>query len=144
MPPPLIYVGGFVIGWAIGKLVPMPALPHRVGWPLAFIFLAAFIVTWAGALPLFVRAKTPISPAQPATRLITSGIFSLTRNPLYLGWIFLYLAVAAFMSAWWAIVLLVPAAVIVDRLVVSKEERYLERRFGDEYRSYKQRVRRWL
>lgn len=144
IPPPLIYVVGFLIGLALGKLVPLTALPHRVAWPLGFVFLAAWVVTWAGALPLFVRARTPLSTVKPVTNLITSGIYTLTRNPLYVGWTFLYLAVAVFTSAWWALALLAPVAVIVDRFVVRREEQYLERTFGDQYRDYKGRVRRWL
>jgi len=144
IPPPLIYVAGFSIGLVLSRLYPLHAIPSRVAVPLGLLFLAAWIATWAGALPQFVRTKTPLSTRKPVTSLITSGIYNVTRNPLYVGWTFLYLAITVFTSAGWALIMLVPVAIVVDWLVVRKEEQYLERKFSDEYRDYKKRVRRWL
>jgi len=144
VPPPPIYIAGFLVGLALGRLWPLAAIPHRVALTLGLILLAAWLATWAAALPLFARSKTPLSTAKPVASLITSGIYTVTRNPLYVGWTFLYLGVAILVSAWWAIAMLVPVAVVVDCFVVRREEQYLERRFGDQYRDYKQRVRRWL
>ena len=120
IPPPLIFVAGFLIGLALGKLYPLPVMPSRIAVPLGLLFLAAWIATWAGALPLFVRKRTPVSTVKPVTSLITSGIYNVTRNPLYVGCTFLYLAVMVFTNAGWALIMLVPVAIIVDRFVVQK------------------------
>jgi protein-S-isoprenylcysteine O-methyltransferase Ste14 len=144
-PPPLVYLAGFVLGLGLDTLVPIPAvLPQRFALPIGLILILAWLVTWVAALPRFAQAKTPLSTRKPVQALITSGIFGVTRNPLYIGWTCLYLGAATLLNAWWAIVLLVPVAIIIDRAVVRKEEDYLERRFGSVYLDYKRKVRRWL
>ena len=76
--------------------------------------------------------------------LITTGPYAITRNPTYVGLAFLYLGVALSLRLVWAIVLLPLAILVVDKLVVAREERYLTERFGDEYRHYVATTRRWL
>ena len=79
-----------------------------------------------------------------ATSLVTTGPYRITRNPGYLGLALLYAGIAALARAPWAYVTLVPALIVVDRAVIAREERYLQRRFGEDYLRYRARVRRWL
>jgi protein-S-isoprenylcysteine O-methyltransferase Ste14 len=83
-------------------------------------------------------------PVRPATALITEGPFRFTRNPLYLSLALLYLGIGLWLGALWPIVLLPALMLLVQQLVVLREEAYLESRFGDAYRTYRNRVRRWL
>jgi protein-S-isoprenylcysteine O-methyltransferase Ste14 len=83
-------------------------------------------------------------PVRPATALITEGPFRFTRNPLYLSLALLYLGIALGLGVLWPIVLLPALMLLVQQLVVLREEAYLESRFGDAYRTYRKRVRRWL
>jgi protein-S-isoprenylcysteine O-methyltransferase Ste14 len=85
------------------------------------------------------RAGTNIRPDQPTLALVTDGAFRFSRNPLYLAATGLYVGVALLVDALWPLVLLIPMLAVVAR-----EERYLEAKFGDAYRAYKARVRRWL
>ena len=92
----------------------------------------------------FLRHKTGIEPWKPATALLTKGVFAYSRNPIYLGFCFLVSGIALYLNTVWLLLSLFPSVWLLMRWVISKEERYLEQRFGEHYLCYKQRVRRWL
>ena len=92
----------------------------------------------------FVAAGTNIPPNLPTTALVVDGIYGWTRNPLYLGATLVYLGLSVAAGSLWAIVLLAPLLWVINVGVIAREERYLERKFGDAYRAYKGRVRRWI
>jgi len=92
----------------------------------------------------FQAAGTNIPPSLPTTALVVDGIYRRTRNPLYLGMTLVYLGVGVAAGSIWAIVLVVPLLWIINSGVIVREESYLERKFGDAYRAYKARVRRWV
>ena len=85
-----------------------------------------------------------MNPNEPATALVTDGPFRFSRNPLYLAFTLLYSGVAVVANALWAALPLPIILVVIQRGVIDREERYLERRFGTAYRQYKDGVRRWL
>src|SRR5262249_44808441 len=80
----------------------------------------------------------------PTTALVVDGIYGRTRNPLYLGGTLVYLGLSVAAGSLWSIVLMVPLLWVINVGVIAREERYLERKFGDVYRAYKRRVRRWV
>jgi protein-S-isoprenylcysteine O-methyltransferase Ste14 len=90
------------------------------------------------------KAGTPIRTDRPVPRLVTDGPFSYTRNPGYLGLTMLYAGIAVLRNALWAILPLPLVLYVIQRQVIGREERYLERTFGEEYLAYKAQVRRWL
>lgn len=143
-PPPLIYVAGLALGLGVSWLWPVHLMPQTAARALGAVLLLMWVVVWAAAIPLFARAKTPINPSQPVTALLTSGIYRLTRNPLYLGLALFYLGCTVIGNSLWALVLFVPVIAIIQVGVIGREERYLERTFGDTYREYTRQVRRWL
>jgi len=143
-PPPLIYLGGVAAGFGLEALLPSPSVPRALLWPVG----VALIVV-GGALALsFVRdfacAGTPVSPYAPSTKLVTTGVYRLSRNPGYLGMALVYCGIALVTGSLWALLPLVPVLGVIDRGVIAREERFLERRFGREYLRYKRRTRRWL
>ena len=89
-------------------------------------------------------ADAPIRTDKPVPSLATSGPFRYTRNPGYLSLAMIYAGIAVRRNALWAILLLLAVLFVIQREVIGREERYLERKFGDEYLRYKGRVRRWL
>ena len=89
-------------------------------------------------------AGTNIRPNLPAKAIVTSGPFRFSRNPLYCSLTLLYLGLSAFLNTWWSLILLVPLLLVMHVGVVRREERYLERKFGEEYRRYRSSVRRYL
>jgi protein-S-isoprenylcysteine O-methyltransferase Ste14 len=99
--------------------------------------MASFVRAFAGA-------GTPVSPYSASTTLVTTGPYRISRNPAYLGMALVYAGIAVSTEALWALAPLPAVLAVIDRGVIAREERYLERRLGDEYRRYTQRTRRWL
>jgi protein-S-isoprenylcysteine O-methyltransferase Ste14 len=152
-PPPLIYLGALLIGVAVDELIGARAglarlhglgLGDGLRTAAALAALVAGLVVGLLATGRFSRAGTNVKPWQPSTALVTGGPFRWTRNPMYLGMALIYVGLALIADSLTALVLLVPVLVIIDTQVIAREERYLEGKFGDEYRAYKARVRRWL
>ena len=145
--PPLIYLTGLLLGWAADRLIglpPLPGLAGTTGMVAAAVLAGAGLVIAAIAAGLFVRAGTSIPPHHPSTALVTGGLYRFSRNPIYVGLTLLYLAVTAFFASLGALILLPAVLLVVEFGVIRREERYLERKFGQPYRDYKARVRRWI
>ena len=146
--PPLIYGAGIVAGLVLHQLWPLPVLPadHPAGlrYALAGAPIAAALALVVWALPQFRRLGTSVSVHQPSTALITTGPYRFTRNPLYLALALIQAGIAVAADQLWIAVLLLPALLVVRSGVIAREERYLERKFGQPYRDYCARVRRWL
>jgi protein-S-isoprenylcysteine O-methyltransferase Ste14 len=143
-PPPLIYLGALGVGFALDAAIGDASLPSTVARPVG----AALIVAGAGLMGTFVRAfgraRTPVDPYRPSEAVVTDGPYRLTRNPGYLGMTLTYAGIAIASNSPWALVPLPAAIVVIDRGVIAREERYLERKFGARYMDYKRRVRRWI
>lgn len=143
-PPPLLYAVALVIGLGLSHLLPVAhvadAVLHVVG---AVLFASGFVLAVA-ARARFQRAGTNINPTKPTTALVVAGPFRFTRNPMYLGLTLAYLGVTVYAQSLWALLLLPIVLVVIQRQVIDREERYLERKFGPAYLQYKARVRRWL
>lgn len=145
-PPPLIFAAGIVLGWLVDRLRPLPITggPSVIRLLLAFACAIAWLLLFGAAWRVFRRERTTLIPNRPATALATTGIYSRTRNPMYLSMASLYIAVTLVLDSWWPLLLLPAVLVIVDRVVILREERYLARAFPHLYDEYRRRVRRWL
>lgn len=143
-PPPLIYGAAFLAGLLLNRAAPAQPLPDALrpalGWPL--VGAAVLLAAWAART--MRRAGTHIDPHKPVTALVTTGPFRFTRNPLYLSLTLLYLGLTALLNALWPLVLLPVVLAVIRFGVIDREERYLERKFGDAYRRYRATVRRWI
>ena len=143
-PPPLIYLAALVFGLLLNRRSPTTFLPRTIArllwWPLlgGGVLLAGWF-EWA-----MRRADTPTSPYKPVSHIAAEGPFRYTRNPAYLSMTMMYTGIASLANALWAIILLPVALLVIQRGVIEREERYLERKFGEEYLSYKAGVRRWI
>jgi protein-S-isoprenylcysteine O-methyltransferase Ste14 len=145
-PPPLIYAGGFAAAYGAHRLLPIrlwgePApVESLLGWGL----LVAGVLLAVSAAYLFRRAGTTPNPAKPASALVIWGPYRFTRNPMYVGMTTLYFGAALLLNDPWPLAFLPVVIALVQRRVIAREEAYLERKFGDAYRAYKARVRRWI
>src|SRR5205809_6985955 len=145
-PPPLLYAGGFAVGYGAHRLLPIRLWPQPtmlesvLGWGL----LVAGVLLVASAAYLFRRAGTRPTPTKPTSALVIWGPCRFTRNPMYVGMAALYVGGTLLLSDPWPLAFLPVVITLVQRRVIAREEAYLERRFGDEYRTYKARVRRWI
>lgn len=104
-----------------------------------------FFAGWNGwSLWLFVRHETGLLPGQPTNAIIESGPYRLSRNPLYVGLLALYVGLALLAPTFWGLVLFPAAVLLVLCGAIRPEERFLHEQFGATYDDYRQRVRRWL
>jgi protein-S-isoprenylcysteine O-methyltransferase Ste14 len=144
--PPLIFLAFLAAAAVLEAVVPLPVpTTHALARYLAGAALVACgVVIIAMGTRRFLAAGTNIPPSLPTTALVVDGIYRQTRNPLYLGTTLIYLGLGIAAGSLWAIVLVVPLLWVINVGVVAREERYLERKFGDAYRDYKARVRRWV
>src|ERR687885_2728846 len=144
LPPPLTYLLTLLLGLVLDRSLHVPFLPNGVarllGWPLV-----------GGGMALctcFVRkmraADTTLDVNKPVSSLVQDGPFRYSRNPGYLSLAMIYAGIATLRNALWAILLLPLLLVVTQRELIEREERYLERAFGEEYLAYKRRVRRWV
>lgn len=143
-PPPLAYAAGFGIGLVLEMLIGPGGLPGWVRIAGAVLGLAAFVALDTSAMIRFNRAGTNPAPFKPTHALVTDGPYRVTRNPMYLGMACLYAAAAFAFDVLFAFAVLPLVLVVIDRLAIAREEPYLERLFGEQYRAYRARVRRWI
>jgi protein-S-isoprenylcysteine O-methyltransferase Ste14 len=144
IPPPLFYIAGFLVGVALELAVPIDDPPLAITLAGALIAGGLWLALDGAAMVFFRRAGTSMVPFNPTTALVTTGPYGRTRNPMYLGMAFLYIALALAFGVIWALIVLPLVIVAVDQLVIAREEAYLVRKFGDPYCDYMARVRRWL
>ncbi|GAB1095773.1 MAG: hypothetical protein Sw2LagBPW_12490 [Shewanella algae] len=126
--------------------LPSSGLPSSLSLSLAFSLLAAgLIIPLAGVLS-FKRHGTTPDPRVPeqSSTLVTSGIYRCSRNPMYLGFVFLLLAQTFFLNSLWLLLLVALFIAYLQRFQILPEERAMQQLFGDPYRTYCQRVRRWI
>ena len=145
--PPLLFLAALLLGLASDRLLPWPfALPgtHLIYWMSAGSMILVGLALFAAGIRNFSRAGTPVPTNQPTRLVVTTGIHGWTRNPIYLGMFLVYGGIGIAARSPWTLVLTLPLAITIRYGVVAREEAYLERRFGDAYRTYKARVRRWL
>lgn len=90
------------------------------------------------------KSGTPLPGNKPTLAIVRSGPFRWSRNPIYLAFVLLHLGVALAYGSTWVVLALVPTATLIHLVVIRKEERYLEARFGNSYLQYKASVRRWI
>ena len=147
VPPPPLFVATFLAGMLVGRQVypaVVPAAVAPVAWGLGIVALGAAGGLLASACLLFLRRRTTIIPFGAARSLVTAGPYRVTRNPMYLGLVTAYVGAALIANAVWPLVLLALPVWILQRKVIPFEERTLAQIFGDDYRAYQQRVRRWI
>lgn len=142
--PPLIYLAFLVAGLGLDAAWPAPIAAAAVRYPAAVALAALGGAIAATAFRRFRRAGTPIQTSQPTVALVTDGPYRYSRNPIYGALTLIYLAIAIAANSAWALALAVPLLLVIRVGVIAREERYLEHRFGDAYRAYRGRVRRWL
>ena len=143
-PPPLIFTLGLAAGFGLEALLPGTHVPDALRWPLGALLVLAGAALNASFVARFRRAGTRIEPWEPTTAIVTDGPYRFTRNPGYLGMALISAGIALLADALWPLAALAVTIAVIDRGVIVREERYLERLFGAEYVAYKARVRRWL
>jgi protein-S-isoprenylcysteine O-methyltransferase Ste14 len=143
--PPIAWALAALAGLALNWLMPLPFLPAALaaGWLGAIVFaLALALVAWA--ISTITRAGSNVPTSLPTTTIVEIGPYRFTRNPIYLGMVLGLIGLAIAFNSLWLLMTLVPFALAIRYGVITREEAYLERKFGDVYRRYRARVRRWI
>lgn len=142
--PPIVALMFIVIAYFLGRFIfipfVVPMILRNVGFAMSF---AGFLLG-IGAFIEFRKAHTTLDPHGSAKQLVLSGIYRFTRNPIYLGFLLMVIGLPLNSGLYWGIVMAPFYMVTMNRLVIEREETYLEKKFKDQYASYKSRVRRWL
>src|SRR5689334_10764687 len=146
IPPPfvgLLFAAGM---FAVAHLPPILDVPKLVRLPIAAALAAIGIAIAVGGVRSFHRAKTTVNPLRPETSaaLVSTGVYSFTRNPMYLGMLLLLFGFAVSLSSVWSFAGPLCFALYITRFQIAPEERALERLFGASFSEYRRRVRRWL
>jgi protein-S-isoprenylcysteine O-methyltransferase Ste14 len=143
--PPIAWALAVLAGLVLNPLLPLPFVPATVpaGWLGAIVFALA-LALFAWAIATITRAGSNVPTSRPVTTIVDSDPYRLTRNPIYLGMVLGLIGLAIALNSLWLLLTMVPFAVVIRYGVVAREEAYLEGKFGDVYRRYRARVRRWL
>ena len=144
VPPPLIYLLPLLLGLLLDKKAHVPFLPRTAARGLGWSLLGSGGLLSRWFFITMRDADAPVRTDRPVPKLITEGPFRYTRNPGYLCLAMIYAGIAVLRNSLWAILLLPLVLLVIQREVIGREERYLERTFGEEYLNYKRRVRRWV
>jgi protein-S-isoprenylcysteine O-methyltransferase Ste14 len=145
--PPLLFIAALLLGLVSDRLLPRPFAvlgTDLVRWMTGGSVILVGLALAAAGIRNFSRAATPVPSKEPTRVLVTTGIHGWTRNPIYLGMFLVYGGIGIAAPSPWTLILTLPQVITIRYGVVAREEAYLERRFGDAYRDYKDRVRRWL
>ena len=146
VPPPVVVAIVGVVMWAIDRKLEFGKFESALQAPVAGVLLIAGLILMSVAVASFFAAKTTVNPLRPsrASSLVTTGIFRMSRNPIYLGDVLVLAALAVWLGNVVNFVLIVPFVWYVNRFQIIPEERALTERFGEGYAAYCSRVRRWL
>jgi protein-S-isoprenylcysteine O-methyltransferase Ste14 len=143
--PPLLFLGSILLGVLLQLVIVVGFTTQttwRVPFGLALVALGVAAIAWV--IVEMRRTHQDPDPRKPTPELIVGGPFRLARNPIYTGMALIQLGIGIALANVWIVLLLAPTLWILRREVIEKEEAYLERKFGDAYRTYKSSVRRWL
>jgi len=134
-----------LVGLTLQWVVSLPFMPASVpaGWIGGIVFVLA-LALFAWAIATMTRAGSNVPTNLPTTTIVETGPYRFTRNPIYLGMFLGLVGLAIAFDNLWLLAMLVPFTLAIRYGVVAREEAYLERKFGDAYRQYRARVRRWL
>jgi len=145
LPPPMTFAAPLVLGLVAGRWwCPLPAPPAWGSRVVGGILFVAGLAFGGWARLLFVRRKTTVLPFRPSSVLVADGPFRFSRNPIYVAFTAIYVGISLLFRSLWPLILLPLVLIVLQKTAIDREEAYLERRFGDEYREYRKRVRRWL
>ena len=141
--PPIVYLASILAGFGLNAVWPVEVFPRAIkslGGLLILLAVALFVLS----VREFRRARTPIRTRKPVMSIITNGPYRFSRNPIYLSFTLLQLGLGMWANSAWLVGMLIPTLVLMSYGVIAKEERYMARKFGDEYLQYKRAVRRWF
>jgi protein-S-isoprenylcysteine O-methyltransferase Ste14 len=142
--PPLVYLSSVLTGIVVHIVWPLPFLPPGLAIPVGSSLVVVAIALFSCSVRELWVAGTPVPASKPTTVIVRTGPYRFSRNPIYLAFSALHLGIAIWVNSPWLVATLMVAVAVMAIVVIPREERYLEGRFGTEYLNYKASARRWL
>lgn len=142
--PPLVYLASLATGAVLEFAMPFPFLRGTLNAALGAGVVVLAIALFAYSVAKFHAAGTPVPARKPTTAIVRTGPYRVSRNPIYLAFSLVQLGIAVWANSLWLLATLVVAVSVINFIVIPREERYLEQKFGAEYLHYKADVRRWF
>lgn len=142
IPPPLIFLITTAVGVLVHRIRPVSVRPD--GWWMlgaAITVMAVVLVIWAGRT--LRRHETAVYPWHSTTAIVTTGPYTFSRNPIYLGFALFQLGLGFWTDRLGVVLMVIPAIIATNLFIIAREEAYLERKFGETYLDYARSVRRW-
>ena len=144
VPPPLVFLGFLAAGLGLQLIRPWGITDSLLLLYGGVTLCALAIIGLLGIGLMFHRHKTSLEPWKPTTRVLAHGPYAYSRNPIYVAFCFLAIGIGLSQNSLWMTLSFIPSVFVVFHTAIAKEEKYLEKKFGEEYRRYKEKVRRWL
>lgn len=144
IPPPLVFIVALVVGYFLQARFPLPLIPQPYATLAGAVTLVLGVALALASVITMLRGKGTVNTNAASQALVTTGIYRISRNPMYVSNALIYIGFALLLSATWALALLPLPLIYTQVAVILPEERFLTRHFGDAYRAYTARVRRWL
>ncbi|HEY0299441.1 MAG TPA: isoprenylcysteine carboxylmethyltransferase family protein [Arachidicoccus sp.] len=146
IPVPIFYIAFFYFSLLAQDAFPFTKklLQMEAATVVGWLFIVAGTAHVAAAWIQFIRTQNSVTTIRPANNLQTGGVYAFSRNPMYIGFFFMYFGAAMLWGNWWTFIASPFLALVIDLYVVEREEKYLQRKFGHVYKEYKNNVRKWL
>ena len=141
---PYLFLFPLIIGAIIENFIPTRIFPIKVSLVIGAIFCISSLPFIILALKEFYKAKILFDTRIASTTLINTSIYKITRNPVYLSFVLFYIGLSFLINSIWMLVMLVPSIYFIQIFSIKREEKLLEAKYGEEFRIYKARVRRWI
>jgi len=142
--PPLVYLSSVLTGIVVDMAWPLSFLPRALPLPVGSSLVVVAIALFSFSVRQLRAAGTPVPGSKPTTVIVRTGPYRFSRNPIYLAFSVLHLGIAIWVNSAWLVATLMVTVAVMAIVVIPREERYLEGRFGTEYLDYKASARRWL
>ncbi len=142
--PPLVFLGGIIIGFIIDLIIPAPFVSEAYDLPAGLFGIALGIALMAWAVRTFNESGTNVDVRQPSTKVVSDGPYRYSRNPIYLAMGLIVLGASIWLNSLWILFSIVFIIPVIETGVIRREEKYLEKKFGQRYQEYKAKVRRWV
>jgi protein-S-isoprenylcysteine O-methyltransferase Ste14 len=143
-PPPLIFFACALLSWLLQQLFPLQVMSYSLSLPIGIALACSAGSLGFWAVLVMKASGTNVRPDRPALKIVTSGPYGFTRNPMYLSLCLLQLGLGFILDGWIPLLCTIPLALILHFGVIVREEQYLESKFGEQYVAFKKAVRRWI
>lgn len=144
IPPPAVFIVTLAISWVLQKYVPLPFLAHDTALWAGIAIVAMGLLFALMSVVTMLRGHGTVNTQAPSDALVVTGIYRISRNPMYVSNVLMYTGFAIAMGLPWGLILLPLLLIYTQVVVIAREEAYLASAFGQQYTDYKARVRRWL